>query len=184
MKFNITFLDGSETEVVATASALRAFEARHDTALLFAVGSYKSYWADEIAHDSLVQLEGAEPDLDKWLETVQTVRRDARRQGHRRRRRRGDAHPYWARGQGSYTRRLVDAALDSGQSLKDLIELGDSDPGLIEVFLAVVDERRAPRDTPSQAPKPAQPPAPAPPKNVTTQAASFAAGLQAATSRR
>lgn len=74
MKFNITYLDGSETEVVATASALRAFEARHDTALLFAVGSYKSYWADEIAHDSLVQLEGAEPDIDKWLETVQTVR--------------------------------------------------------------------------------------------------------------
>jgi hypothetical protein len=73
VKFNITYLDGSEVEVVATASALRAFEARHDQALLFAVGSYKSFWADEIAHDSLVQTAGAEPDLDKWLETVQSV---------------------------------------------------------------------------------------------------------------
>lgn len=73
MKFNVKYLDGSEAEVVATASALRAFEARHDQALLFAVGTYKSYWADEIAHASLVQTSGAEPDFDKWLESVQSV---------------------------------------------------------------------------------------------------------------
>jgi len=73
VKFHITYLDGSETEVVATASALRAFEARHDTALLFAVGSYRSYWADEIAHDSLAQRGDAPDDLDEWLATVQTV---------------------------------------------------------------------------------------------------------------
>ncbi len=73
MKFNVKYLDGSEAEVVATASALRAFEARHDQALLFAVGTYRSYWADEIAHASLVQTLGAEPDFDKWLESVQSV---------------------------------------------------------------------------------------------------------------
>lgn len=74
MKFNVTYLDGSEVEVVATASALRAFEARHDQALLFAVGTYKSYWAQEIAHASLVQRDAADADFDTWLETVETVR--------------------------------------------------------------------------------------------------------------
>lgn len=74
MKFNVKYLDGSEVEVVATASALRAFEARHDQALLFAVGTYKSYWAQEIAHDSLRQRDtDVEPDFDAWLETVETV---------------------------------------------------------------------------------------------------------------
>lgn len=73
MRFKVTYIDGSEAEVVATASALRAFEARHDQALLFAVGSYKSYWAQEIAHGSLVQRDDTEPDFDKWLDSVQTV---------------------------------------------------------------------------------------------------------------
>lgn len=74
MNFNVKYLDGSEVEVVATASALRAFEARHDQALLFAVGTYKSYWAQEIAHDSLRQRDPeVEPDFDVWLETVETV---------------------------------------------------------------------------------------------------------------
>lgn len=74
MRFNVTYLDGSEVEVVATASALRAFEGRHDQALLFAVGTYKSYWAQEIAHASLVQRDGVDADFDAWLETVETVR--------------------------------------------------------------------------------------------------------------
>lgn len=76
MKLHVKYLDGSETEVVATASALRAFEARHDTALLFAMGTYRSYWADEIAHDSLVQLEGVEADFDTWLATVESIKYD------------------------------------------------------------------------------------------------------------
>lgn len=73
MKFNVKYLDGSEAEVVATASALRAFEARHDQALLLAVGTYKSYWAQEIAHASLVQRDDIEPDFDRWLDTVEAV---------------------------------------------------------------------------------------------------------------
>jgi hypothetical protein len=74
VKFNVKYLDGSEVEVVATASALRAFEARHDQALLFAVGTYKSYWAQEIAHDSLRQRDpDTEPDFDTWLNGVEIV---------------------------------------------------------------------------------------------------------------
>lgn len=74
MKLHVKYLDGSEAEVVATASALRAFEARHNQALLIAVGTYKTYWAQEIAHDSLVQLgDGIDPDFDTWLATVETV---------------------------------------------------------------------------------------------------------------
>lgn len=76
MKFHIVYLDGSETEVVATASALRAFEARHDQPLLFAMGTYKSYWAYELAHASLAQTQGVEADYDTWLDTVESIQRE------------------------------------------------------------------------------------------------------------
>jgi len=73
VRLHVKYLDGSEAEVVATASALRAFEARHNQSLLVAVGSYKAYWAQEIAHLSLVQIDGVDGNFDAWLNTVETV---------------------------------------------------------------------------------------------------------------
>ena len=73
MKLHVTYLDGTEAEVVATASARRQFEATHNKALLAAVGSYQSYWADEIAHASLVQTTDEDRPFDEWLETVGSI---------------------------------------------------------------------------------------------------------------
>lgn len=73
MRFLVTYLDGGEAEVVATASARRQFEAAHDEALVAAMGSFKSYWADEIAHASLVQTTDEDRPFDEWLEAVETV---------------------------------------------------------------------------------------------------------------
>ena len=73
MKLHVTYLDGTEAEVVATASARRQFEATHNKALLAAVGSYQSYWADEIAHASLVQTTDEDRPFDEWLETVESI---------------------------------------------------------------------------------------------------------------
>ena len=73
MRFRVKYLDGSETEVVRTASALRAFELKNNTSVLDAIRTGRSWWADEIAHSSLAQTEGAEPDFDIWLDTVETI---------------------------------------------------------------------------------------------------------------
>src|SRR5690606_26312779 len=67
------------------------------------------------------------------------TRRGAR---HRCRGGRTGCGPYWGRGRGSFSRRVVEAALDTGQSLEGLIRVGDTDPGLLDLFLRVVDERR------------------------------------------
>ena len=73
MRLRVTYLDGSEAEVVATASARRQFESTHGEALLQAVGSYRSYWADELAHSSLVQTTDEARSFDEWIDAVQTV---------------------------------------------------------------------------------------------------------------
>lgn len=73
MKLHVTYLDGTEAEVVATASARRQFEATHNKALLAAVGSYQSYWADQIAYASLVQTADLGRPFDEWLETVESI---------------------------------------------------------------------------------------------------------------
>lgn len=73
MRLHVTYLDGTEAEVVATASARRQFEAVHNMALLSAVGSYQSYWADEIAHASLVQTTDEDRGFDEWIEAVQSI---------------------------------------------------------------------------------------------------------------
>ena len=80
MRLLVKYLDGSEAEVVRTASALRAFEQKHKMALPAVIGTGQSWWADELAHHSLLQsgLTDVE-DFDEWLDTVETVlwQRDA-----------------------------------------------------------------------------------------------------------
>lgn len=73
MKFHVTYLDGSEAEVVATASARRQLEKDHNTSLLQAVGSYQSWWADELVHHSLVQTTDESRDFETWLDSVQSI---------------------------------------------------------------------------------------------------------------
>lgn len=38
-----------------------------------AMGSFKGYWADEIAHSSLVQTTDEDRPFDEWLDAVETV---------------------------------------------------------------------------------------------------------------
>ena len=73
MRFKVTYLDGTEAEVVRTASALRAFEKRFSESVLAALSSGRSYWADELAHHSLMQKGEADPDFDVWIDTVETI---------------------------------------------------------------------------------------------------------------
>ena len=73
MRLRVTYLDGREVEVVRTASALRAFESKHDMPVMDAIRTGRSFWADELAHSSLAQKREADPDLDTWLATVETI---------------------------------------------------------------------------------------------------------------
>lgn len=72
MRLLVKYLDGSEVEVVRTASALRAFEEKNDTALSTAMASGRSWWADEIAHLVLAK-QGEELPFEEWLDTVETI---------------------------------------------------------------------------------------------------------------
>ena len=75
MRLRVKYLDGTETEVVRTASALRTFEKEHDAPLVSILATGKSWWADELAYHSLRQRGDIEPDvdLDTWLLLVETI---------------------------------------------------------------------------------------------------------------
>lgn len=73
VRLKVTYLDGTEAEVVVTASARRSFEQTHNLPLIQAVGSYQSWWADELAHASLVQTTDEDRDFEPWLDTVQEI---------------------------------------------------------------------------------------------------------------
>jgi hypothetical protein len=75
VRFRVKYLDGTETEVVRTASALRAFEREHDRPLVSVLATGVSWWADELAYLSLVQRGDVEPDVDleTWLLLVETI---------------------------------------------------------------------------------------------------------------
>lgn len=73
MRFRVTYLNGTQTEVVSTASALRAFESQHGESLLAAMGTYKSYWGDFLAHHSLCQTTDEDRPLDEWLDSVESI---------------------------------------------------------------------------------------------------------------
>lgn len=74
MKFRVTYLDGSEVEVVRTASALRRFEQEHEMSIVAAVTTGRSFWADELAYYSLVQTTDLEDNgLEEWLAGVQSI---------------------------------------------------------------------------------------------------------------
>ncbi len=77
MRFRVRYLDGTEVEVVSTASALRAFEREHDQSLLEAMGTYRSYWGDFLAHHSLCQTTDEARPLDEWLDAVEWIRYQA-----------------------------------------------------------------------------------------------------------
>lgn len=72
MKLCVKFLDGTEVEVVRTASALRAVE-KANKLPLGALMTQGSWWADEIAHHVLKQQHGETRKFDAWLDTVETI---------------------------------------------------------------------------------------------------------------
>lgn len=73
MRFRVIYLDGTEVEVPRTASALRAFEEKHQRSLFEIIREGMSWWADELAYASTVQLNGEERDFDEWLATVERI---------------------------------------------------------------------------------------------------------------
>lgn len=73
MKLRVTYLDGGSEEVIATASARRAFEAEYNMPLFDAVASGMSYWADFLAYRTLVQTKGEERGFDEWMDTVLSI---------------------------------------------------------------------------------------------------------------
>lgn len=79
MRFRVKYLDGTEVDVVSTASALRAFEREHDESLVVAMGSFRSYWGDFLAHYSLRQTTDEDRPLEEWLDTVEWIRYEASR---------------------------------------------------------------------------------------------------------
>ena len=72
MKLIVKYLDGTEQEVVRTASALRAFEKSNGMHLQSAM-TVGSWWADEIAHHVLKQKHGESRSFDQWLDDVETI---------------------------------------------------------------------------------------------------------------
>ncbi len=72
MRLCIKYLDGTEQEVVRTASALRAVEKANQLPLA-AMLAQGSGWADEIAYHVLKQLHGETRKFDEWLDTVETI---------------------------------------------------------------------------------------------------------------
>lgn len=73
MKLTVKYLDGTEQEVVRTASSLRSFEEKNKISLNAAIDTGRSWWADEIAHHVLVQKHGEERPFDDWLDDVETI---------------------------------------------------------------------------------------------------------------
>lgn len=68
----VKYLDGTEVEVVRTASALRVVEKANQQPLAVLM-TQGSWWADELAYQVLKQLHGETRKFDKWLDTVETI---------------------------------------------------------------------------------------------------------------
>jgi hypothetical protein len=72
MLLAVKYLDGTEVEVVRTATALRAVEKANKLPLQVLM-TQGSWWADELAYHVLKQKHVEERSFDDWLDSVETI---------------------------------------------------------------------------------------------------------------
>lgn len=72
MLLAVKYLDGTEQEVVRTATALRAVEKANKLPLAVLM-TQGSWWADELAYEVLKQKHGETRKFPDWLDTVETI---------------------------------------------------------------------------------------------------------------